>query len=172
MQLLFKQEMKSKSIAFILFLLAVITGIVLYNTFGEREEEAFPHETIPAGNTDKATEERISPLPIDELTSELQVVPYVKKNGRLPGCYVTKKEARSRGWRASKRNLCEVLPGRAIGGDVFANRERKLPERKGRIYYEADLNYNCGRRNADRLVFSNDGLIFVSRDHYKTFEKQ
>lgn len=30
-------------------------------------------------------------------------------------------------------------------------------------------NYTGGYRNTQRIVFSNDGLIFVTYDHYKTF---
>ena len=109
---------------------------------------------------------------IDELTKEDVVVPYLKKQGKLPDCYITKSEAKSKGWEPSKGNLCEVLPGRAIGGDVWTNREETLPSKSGRTYYEADLNYNCGNRNADRVVYSNDGLIFVTHDHYKTFQSK
>jgi ribonuclease len=109
---------------------------------------------------------------IDELTKEAVVVPYVKQFHRLPRCYITKKYARKRGWDPAKGNLCEVLPGRAIGGDRFTNREGRLPEKPRRKWYEADLNYNCAHRNADRLLFSNDGLVFVTKDHYKTFAQQ
>lgn len=113
-----------------------------------------------------------SDLNIDELTSEEIVVPFVKNNAKLPDYYITKGEARSKGWIASKGNLCDVLPGRAIGGDNFSNREKNLPSQKGRKWYEADLNYNCGNRNADRLLYSNDGLVYVTHDHYKTFDKK
>lgn len=109
---------------------------------------------------------------IDELTAEDVVVDYLKKNGVLPDYYITKGEARKKGWVASEGNLCDVLPGRAIGGDVFSNREKKLPNKKSRKWYEADLNYDCGRRNADRVVFSSDGLIYVTKDHYSTFEEK
>lgn len=109
---------------------------------------------------------------IDELTKEAVVVSYLKKQGKLPACYITKSEAKSKGWEPSKGNLCEVLPGRAIGGDVWTNRQESLPSKQGRILYEADLNYNCGNRNADRVVFSNDGLVFVTHDHYKTFQEK
>ncbi len=109
---------------------------------------------------------------IAALTAEAVVVPFVKKNGRLPDYYITKQEARSLGWIAAEGNLCDALPGRAIGGDIFSNRQRKLPSSRERVWYEADLNYDCGRRNADRLVFSNDGLVYVTHDHYQTFDKQ
>jgi hypothetical protein len=106
---------------------------------------------------------------IDELTKEDVVLAYVKQNNRLPDYYITKREARKHGWNPAKGNLCDVLPGRAIGGDVFTNREGSLPDKPGRDWYEADLNYDCAHRNADRLLFSNDGLLFVTKDHYKTF---
>jgi guanyl-specific ribonuclease Sa len=58
-----------------------------------------------------------------------------------------------------------------IGGDRFGNRERRLPEARGRSWREADIDSTCGRRGARRLVFSSDGLIEVTVDHYETFEE-
>lgn len=107
---------------------------------------------------------------IDELTAEQKVIDYLQKHHHLPEYYITKREAREQGWIASQGNLCEVLPGKAIGGDTFSNREGKLP--KGKQYYEADVNYRCGRRNADRVVFTKQGEVWLTKDHYKTFDKQ
>ncbi|MBM3651122.1 MAG: ribonuclease, partial [Alphaproteobacteria bacterium] len=59
--------------------------------------------------------------------------------------------------------------GRTIGGDPFFNREKRLPEKAGRRWFEADLDAQCARRGAHRLVFSGDGLVFVTTDHYRTF---
>ena len=109
---------------------------------------------------------------IDELTNDEIVVKYLKEHGELPDYYITKSEAKSLGWIPSKGNLCEVAPGRAIGGDIWTNRQKSLPTKSGRKYFEADLNYNCGNRNADRVVFSNDGLVFVTFDHYRSFEEK
>lgn len=107
---------------------------------------------------------------IDNLTEENLVIDYVKANRKLPDYYITKGEARSQGWVASEGNLCDVLPGRAIGGDKFSNREKTLPT--GAQYFEADVNYNCGRRNADRIVFTKNGDVWLTHDHYKSFQKQ
>ncbi|UOU96804.1 hypothetical protein MUU74_09885 [Chryseobacterium daecheongense] len=107
---------------------------------------------------------------IDQLTEEKRVISYVKQNHKLPDYYITKNEARRQGWNPSQGNLCEVLPGRAIGGDKFSNREGNLP--KGERYFEADVNYNCGNRNADRIVFTEDGDVYLTKNHYKSFEKQ
>lgn len=57
----------------------------------------------------------------------------------------------------------------SIGGDVFLNREKLLPVEDGRSWYECDVNYNGGYRGGERLVYSSDGLIYQTSDHYKTF---
>lgn len=107
---------------------------------------------------------------IEKLTDETIVINYVKKHKRLPEYYITKAEAKRQGWRPSEGNLCDVLPNRAIGGDRFSNREKKLPDH-GK-YYEADINYRCGRRNAERIVFNEKGDVWLTKNHYKSFEKQ
>ena len=107
---------------------------------------------------------------IDELTNEKTVINYVKENNELPDYYITKGEARKQGWVASKGNLCDVLPGKAIGGDHFSNREKTLPTNNQ--YFEADVNYNCGNRNADRIVYTKNGEVWLTKNHYKSFEKQ
>lgn len=107
---------------------------------------------------------------IDQLTEEKTVIRFVKQNHKLPDYYVTKNEARKLGWDPSKGNLCEVLPGKAIGGDRFGNREKVLPE--GQSYLEADVNYHCGNRNGDRIVYTENGEVYLTKDHYKSFAKQ
>ena len=83
--------------------------------------------------------------------------------------YVTSPIARSYGWKSKKRNLNIDLPEKSIGGDIFYNEEGKLPQKYDRIWYEADIDYISGYRNNSRILYSNDGLIFVTYDHYKTF---
>lgn len=94
---------------------------------------------------------------------------YLKEHGGLPPFYITKNEAKERGWIASKGNLRKLGSDLCIGGDRFGNREGKLPKAKGRRYFECDVNYDGGRRGPERIVFSNDGLIFYTPDHYETF---
>jgi len=108
---------------------------------------------------------------ISELTQQQRVVSYLQQHQQLPGYYLRKNEARRQGWDPAKGNLCQVLPGKAIGGDHFSNREGSLPEKAGRSWYEADVNYQCGRRGSDRLLWSSDGLIYLSRDHYRHVER-
>ncbi|HBZ15677.1 ribonuclease domain-containing protein [Pantoea sp. NPDC088449] len=107
---------------------------------------------------------------ISQLTDANTVARWVQQHHRLPDLYLTKNEARRQGWNPGKGDLCEVLPGRAIGGDRFSNREKRLPMQAGRQWYEADVNYDCGHRDADRLLYSSDGLIFLTTDHYRSFK--
>lgn len=97
------------------------------------------------------------------------VVEYLHLYGELPRNYLTKKEARDLGWVSSEGNLWDVAPGASIGGDHYGNFEGLLPEKKGRSYQEADINYKGGFRDGERLVYSNDGLYFYTDDHYETF---
>lgn len=100
-----------------------------------------------------------------------EVAEYIDSYGELPDNYLTKNEARDLGWVASEGNLWDVAPNKSIGGDYFGNFEELLPEASGRDYFEADIEYEGGRRNAKRLVFSNDGLYFYTDDHYETFDE-
>ncbi|MGG4217611.1 ribonuclease domain-containing protein [Paenibacillus jamilae] len=105
------------------------------------------------------------------LTQFDEVAKYISEHNDLPGNYITKIEARKLGWEPSEGNLEKVAPGKSIGGDVFRNREGLLPKKKGRIWYEADINYSGGVRGSDRILYSNDGLIYKTTDHYRTFEQ-
>jgi len=94
---------------------------------------------------------------------------YIKTYGCLPPNFITKDDAEDLGWVSSKGNLHDVAPGKSIGGDRFGNREGLLPKASGRQYYECDINYSGGHRGAERIVYSNDGLIFYTSDHYESF---
>lgn len=104
-------------------------------------------------------------------SSKEDVSLYIHLYKELPPNYITKKEAMALGWQASKGNLWDVSDKLSIGGDAFGNREKQLPEKQNRKYYEADIDYEGGFRNEKRLVYSNDGLIYYTADHYQHFEK-
>lgn len=104
-------------------------------------------------------------------TSKFEVAAYIHLYGHLPGNYVSKTKARKAGWVPSKGNLQDVLPDKSIGGSEFYNDEGRLPEKSGRKYTECDIDYNGGTRGAKRIVFSDDGLVFYTADHYETFEQ-
>ena len=95
---------------------------------------------------------------------------YLKKFQTLPQNYITKAQAEKLGWDNTKGNLWKVTQQKSIGGDRFGNREGLLPKASGRQYYECDIDYRGGYRGAKRIIYSNDGLIFYTDDHYKTFK--
>ena len=94
---------------------------------------------------------------------------YLYTYGELPENFITKKEAQKLGWDNKKGNLWEVADGMCIGGDHFGNYEGLLPEEDD--YTECDVNYEGGYRGAERIIFSDDGDIYYTGDHYKSFEQ-
>lgn len=106
----------------------------------------------------------------EEYSSKEEVAEYIYLYGHLPPNYITKSEAQELGWVASKGNLWKVAPGMSIGGDRFGNREGLLPSAKGRKYFECDIDFDGKYRNGKRIVYSNDGLIYYTEDHYESFE--
>lgn len=104
-------------------------------------------------------------------TTPEDVAEYIHNFGTLPDNFITKDEAIALGWDNKKGNLWDVAYGKSIGGDRFGNYEKLLPDEKDRIWTECDVNYNGGFRGAERIIFSNDGLIFYTDDHYKTFKE-
>lgn len=104
-------------------------------------------------------------------TSKDEVAVYLHTYGHLPSNFITKKEALDLGWVSKEGNLDEVAPGKSIGGDKFGNYEKMLPEEKGRRYFECDIDFEGDFRNGKRIIYSNDGLIFYTEDHYETFEQ-
>ncbi|UMQ43697.1 ribonuclease N [Chryseobacterium sp. Y16C] len=164
---------KTRSLFFIcLGLLFGMSVMYVYNNFikdknSPQQEKIINNESYfqtKQGNTPENSSE------IYSITEETTVISYVKQNHKLPDYYITKNEAKKLGWNPSKGNLCDVLPGKAIGGDHFGNREGKLP--KGQQYFEADVNYHCGSRNTDRIIFTKNGDVYLTKNHYKSFEKQ
>lgn len=99
--------------------------------------------------------------------SKEDVALYIVTYDRLPSNYITKKEAKKLGW--SGGSLEEYAPGKCIGGDYFGNYEGNLPE--DNEYHECDID-TLGKksRGAKRLVYSDDGYIYYTEDHYETFE--
>ena len=102
-------------------------------------------------------------------TTKEDVALYIHTYGCLPSNFVTKDEAKQAGWEGG--SLEKYLPGKCIGGDRFRNREGLLPDAPGRTWTECDINtLGASSRGAERIVFSNDGLIYYTGDHYDSFE--
>ena len=101
-------------------------------------------------------------------TSAADVALYIHVYGHLPNNFISKKEAQALGWRGG--SLDDFAPGKCIGGARFGNIEGLLPNARGRVYHECDIDTHHARsRGAKRLVFSNDGLIYYTEDHYESF---
>jgi len=101
-------------------------------------------------------------------TTKEEVAEYLHEYGKLPQNFITKKEAQKLGW--SGGSLEEYAPGKCIGGDIFRNLEGLLPEKSGRTYYECDIDtLGASSRGAKRIVFSSDGWIYYTDDHYDSF---
>jgi len=102
-------------------------------------------------------------------TSKEDVALYIHTYGKLPSNFITKQEAEKLGWDGG--SLEPYAPGKCIGGNKFGNYEGLLPKKKGRTYTECDIDtLGAEKRGAKRIVFSNDGLIYYTNDHYESFE--
>lgn len=141
---------------------------------GSTEElsEEPPEETTEQQEETSEVENKEEPERIDAngyYSTPEDVALYIYTYGRLPQNYITKGEAQMLGWKSSRGNLWDVTDRMIIGGDRFYNREGLLPNKSGRLYYECDVNYYGGYRGSERLVYSNDGLIYYTKDHYRSF---
>nr|WP_302141332.1 ribonuclease domain-containing protein [uncultured Schaedlerella sp.] len=118
----------------------------------------------------QSTSDEDSELPEDgTYTSKDEVALYISIYGHLPSNFITKKEAQALGWEGG--SLEPYAPGKCIGGSRFGNYEGLLPEKEGRVYTECDIDtLGAEKRGARRIVFSNDGLIYYTEDHYESFE--
>lgn len=133
--------------------------------------QAPPEETTQTPSAEEKTEAEAKQPGISEdgrYDSKDEVALYIKTYGHLPSNYITKKQANALGW--SGGSLEEYAPGCSIGGDHFGNYEGLLPKKSGRTWTECDIG-TAGRssRGAKRIVFSNDGLIYYTDDHYESF---
>ncbi len=158
----------------------LLSALLLLGLFGCTEapgETLPPVETFGQGTVDIPEETTITPettepeTPIDIdgwYYSAEDVALYLVTYGYLPENFITKNDARDLGW--SGGSVERYGEGLAIGGDKFGNREELLPKADGRQYYECDIDTDGeNSRGAKRLVFSNDGLIYYTEDHYETF---
>ena len=147
--------------------------LLLDIAIGVLEEGGASSETPaePSTGTSQQTPETPK-APIAEhgsYTSKEDVVLFIHTYGRLPDNFITKKNAQNLGWPGG--SLEPYAPGKCIGGDRFGNYEGLLPSKEGRTYQECDIDtLGADSRGAKRIVFSNDGLIYYTADHYQTFE--
>lgn len=129
-------------------------------------------ETLaPTATPTPAQEGRPTPSPVPDgpIIDPQSIADYIFAHGCLPDNFVTKRQAQDAGWNSSYNYVSDVLPGKSIGGDRYGNYSGTLPDAPGRRWQECDCWYVKGRRTAYRIVFSNDGLVYYTEDHYNTF---
>ena len=132
-----------------------------------------------SGDEEESKEDRHGKSPDDRKTAAIDrdgtyttkedVALYIHTYGELPDNFITTKQAKKLGWTGG--SLEPYAPGKCIGGDYFGNYEELLPKKKGREYHECDIDtLGKSKRGAKRIIFSNDGLIYYTGDHYEHFE--
>lgn len=146
------------------FLLALVSLFLVLNLArcGGGDQFSTTIITTTSGSSEAA-------IPEDgTYTSKEDVALYLHTYGHLPDNFITKKEAQALGWEGG--SLEPYAPGMCIGGSSFGNFEGLLPEADGRSYQECDIDtLGADSRGAKRLVYSNDGLIYYTDDHYESF---
>ena len=119
----------------------------------EIEADTEPEEETPAIDEDGS------------YTTKEDVALYIHTYGRLPSNFITKKEAEKLGW--SGGSLEPYAPGKCIGGSYFGNYEGILPDGD---YKECDIDtLGQKKRGAKRIIYSDDGRIYYTDDHYESF---
>ena len=168
----------------VLLLLGGIVGYLIWSNKNNGSGNDLPIVTQAATATPTEAADTPTPAPTDEPTATPTPKPAIDENGwyydkdnvalyihtygLLPGNYITKAEAEALGW--SGGSIEKYAKGKAIGGDYFGNYEGLLPKKSGRKYYECDIDTKGAKsRGAKRIIFSNDGLIFYTDDHYESF---
>ena len=149
------------------------SGLVLLDGEAQTDESASAADTTQLEETTEPdTQPEATQAPIDEsgaYTAKEDVALYLFTYGHLPENFITKSTARDLGW--SGGGLDDYADGKCIGGDRFGNNEGLLSEARGRQYYECDIDtLHRDSRGAKRIVFSDDGLIYYTDDHYESFE--
>ena len=187
--------MNKKKLISIVVALAIVLGLSLCNnlldklfpefgvtegntieTTGAPQTDAYVPETTEEASaetteepTAETTQEALTLDPDGSYTTKEDVALYIHTYGQLPGNFMTKSEAKKLGWTGG--GLDKYAPGMCIGGDRFGNYEGLLPDADGRVWYECDIDtLGASARGAKRIVFSNDGLIYYTEDHYESFE--
>lgn len=151
----------------LIFALVMLVESVLLPALNGGEVPAVSEQTVPLQEP-AAPPNDISVSEDGEYTQKDELSLYIHLYGHLPSNFITKDEAEKAGWTGGA--VGKVLPGKSIGGDRYYNREGLLPKAPGRVWTECDVGDRRNTRGGERLVFSNDGLIYYSPDHYDSFE--
>ena len=164
-----------KTLTLIACIMLVILGALGILPIGSQEpvstqpviETTLPDSTVLETLPPETTLPQLDPN--GSYTSKEDVALYIHLYGTLPENFITKSEARKLGWESG--SVERYAPGKSIGGDRFGNYEGLLPSKSGRTWTECDIDtLGKNSRGSKRIVFSNDGLIYYTSDHYNSFE--
>ena len=156
-----KKKLLGSLLAVVILLLASFFGLDV--DIPEAAEPVYPGEYVQ-----EITKETLQLDPDGSYTTKEDVALYLYTYGCLPSNFITKEEARELGWEGG--GLDDYAYGKCIGGDRFGNYEGLLPDEGGRTWTECDIDtMHQDSRGAKRIVFSNDGLIYYTNDHYESF---
>ena len=159
--------MKKKLLTLILALLVILGGV--FSTVTAEPALSTDPWTSPPVSTEAPASSAVPIDPDGQYDSREDVALYIHLYGRLPDNFLTKAQARKLGWEGG--SVEAYAPGCCIGGDTFRNSEGLLPDAPGRTWTECDIDtLGQSSRGAKRIVFSNDGLIYYTEDHYESFE--
>ena len=166
----YRMKKRTRLVALVALLLAVV--LVLGSCTADTAVTGKKKKNTPTPAVTAAPEVTVAPEVTEEpgpIIEPQRIADYLFEHGELPENFITKQEAKDLGWDSSWNYVSDVAPGMSIGGDYFGNYEGKLPKIKGRKYYECDCWYTGGKRNAYRIIYSNDGHVWYTEDHYNTF---
>ena len=135
-------------------------------TESEEAQDAEPEEPQAQEQQAPAAEESLQEIDEDgSYTTKEDVALYIHIYGKLPSNFITKKQAEKLGWNGG--SLEPYAPGKCIGGGYFGNYEGILPDGN---YKESDIDtLGKKKRGAKRLIYSDDGRIYYTDDHYESF---
>ena len=172
-------KLKPRQGAMIVLAVIVLLALLIVFTTQNQPEPApvtaAPAAAVPAETADTPTDPQTAAPVEDQMldpdgvyTSKEDVALYIHQYGHLPSNFISKRQAEKLGWTGG--SLEPYAPGMCIGGGRFGNYEGLLPEAPGRTYTECDIDtLGASERGAKRIVFSNDGLIYYTDDHYESF---
>lgn len=156
-----KKKLLGSVLAVIILLLASFFGLDV--DIPEAAEPVNPGEYVQ-----EVAKDNLQLDPDGSYTTKEDVSLYLYTYGCLPSNFITKEEARELGWEGG--GLDDYAYGKCIGGDRFGNYEGLLPDESGRKWTECDIDtMHKDSRGSKRIVFSNDGLIYYTNDHYESF---
>ena len=168
-----KGQMK-RLIALLLAVLFLTAGCGPAEARSKKKKTATPSPRVTATAVPTATPTPDNGIVVTEdgeYTDKEHVAAYLRAYRKLPSNYITKNEAQRLGWSGNGNDsLWKYAPGKSIGGSRFGNYEGQLPDKEGRRWFECDIDYDGKRRGIKRIVYSNDGLIYYTEDHYNSFE--